>query len=103
MKQISGDIKKLIHYSKNGIMSKEIAVTKNSNITLFCMAKGTAMSEHTSIKEGLVYVVEGKGIFKLKGKEIKMLPGVFIFMEKKAVHSLKAEENTSFILSLCSC
>ncbi len=48
-----------------------------------------------------ILVVEGKGIFNLQGKDIKMLPGIFIYMKENTVHSLKAEENTSFILSLC--
>jgi quercetin dioxygenase-like cupin family protein len=29
-----------------------------------------------------------------------MKPGIFIYMEADAVHSLKAEENTTFILGL---
>ena len=64
------------------------------------MAKGAELGKHTSTKEGFIYVVEGKGIFNLEGKKIKMLPGVFIHMNNNAVHSLKAEKNTSFILSL---
>ena len=64
------------------------------------MAKGTEISEHTSTKEGTVYVIEGEGIFNLEGKDIDMKPGIFIFMKSNAVHSLKAKENTSFILSL---
>jgi len=43
---------------------------------------------------------EGKGIFNLEGTEIRMLPGAAIFMKKNAAHSLKAEENTSFLLLL---
>ena len=39
---------------------------------------------HKNIKEII------RGIFNLQGKDIKMLP----------VHSLKAEENSSFILTL---
>jgi quercetin dioxygenase-like cupin family protein len=66
------------------------------------MAKGTEISEHTSTKQGFVYVVEGKGIFNLGGENIIMSPGVFIYLKENAVHSLKAEENTSFILVLTS-
>ncbi|MEK6982979.1 MAG: hypothetical protein AABX33_00265 [Nanoarchaeota archaeon] len=33
------------------------------------MAQGTQMSEHTSTKEGFVYVVEGKGFLLLKAKK----------------------------------
>ena len=95
------NINKLIDYPEDGIVSKELVKTDKNNVTLFCMGKGTEISDHTSTKEGFVFVVEGKGIFTLEGEEIAMLPGVFIFMKKDAVHSLKAEENTTFILSLC--
>jgi len=70
------------------------------DVTLFCMAKDTNISDHTSTKTGFVYVLEGKGIFNLEGKDIEMVSGTFIPMNAGAVHSLKASENTSFILSL---
>ncbi len=93
------NIKELIQYSKDGILSKEIKKGK-MNVTLFCMAEGTEISDHTSTKEGFVYVIEGDGVFNLEGKEIEMKPGVLIYLEKEAVHSLKVRKNTSFILSL---
>ena len=95
------NINQLLEYPQAGILSKELVKTEKSNITLFCLAKGAEISEHTSTKEGFVYVIEGKGIFNLEGQDIAMSPGVFISMPRNAVHSLKAEENTSFILSLC--
>lgn len=94
------NIKKFINYSKKGILSKEITKEDEIDVTLFCMAKGTEISEHTSIKKGFVYVIEGKGIFNLEKEKIEMKEGTYIFLKKNAVHSLKAEENTSFILSL---
>lgn len=94
------NIKQMIEYPKEGILSKELAKTGKQDVNLFCMAKGTKMSEHTSTKQGFVYVLEGKGVFVLEGKDIEMLPGVFIFMNKNAKHSLSAKENTSFILAL---
>jgi nitric oxide dioxygenase len=66
------------------------------------MAKDTEMDEHTSTKQGFVYILEGEGIFTLEGKKIKMIPGEIIFMDNNAKHSLKAEENTAFLLSLVS-
>ncbi|MDO8622940.1 MAG: cupin domain-containing protein [archaeon] len=94
------NLKKQIEYPKKGIISKEILQNGKIDITLFCMAKGTEMSEHTSTKEGIVHVLEGNGIFNLEKKDIAMKEGVFIHMEKNAAHSLKAKENTSFLLSL---
>ena len=94
------NIKQLIEYSKQGIISKEVIKTDKANVTLFCMSAGTDISEHTSTKQGFVYVIEGKGIFNLEGKNIEMKEGTLIFMKEDAVHSLNAEENTSFLLML---
>ena len=94
------NIQNLISYSENGILSKIILKNQESQVTLFCMASGTDISEHTSTKQGYVHVIEGKGIFNLEMNDIKMLAGVIIRLEKNAKHSLIAEENTSFLLIL---
>ena len=94
------NILEMIEYPKEGVLSKEIIKDKKLNVTLFCMAKNTDISEHTSTKAGTVYVIEGNGIFNLQGKDIAMTEGVLIHMNANAVHSLKAIENTSFLLTL---
>ncbi len=66
------------------------------------MGTGTDISEHTSTKQGYVYVIEGKGSFNLEGTDIIMEPGTIINLTKNAKHSLVAEENTSFLLILCN-
>ena len=89
-----------IEYPQQGILSKDIIKNNKLNVTLFCMAEGTEISEHTSTKSGFVYVIEGKGNFKLQGKDIEMKAGVFIQMNENAPHSLKVSKHTSFILTL---
>ncbi|MBC8500144.1 MAG: cupin domain-containing protein [Nanoarchaeota archaeon] len=100
MIEASKNLKELIEYPGDGVLSKDVIRTDKLNVTLFCMAKGTSISEHTSTKQGTIYVIEGKGVFNLEGKDIPMLPGVFIHMKENAVHSLKADENMSFFLLL---
>ncbi|MFH1607939.1 MAG: cupin domain-containing protein [archaeon] len=94
------NIKELIEYPSEGILSKEIFKDGKVDVTLFCMAENEEISEHTSTRQGIIQVVEGKGIFNLEGEEIEMKPGVMIFMNANAVHSLKAEDKTSFVLTL---
>jgi len=94
------DLKEMIDYSNNGIISKVIEKNDIGDVTLFGMSKDTEISEHTSTKQGYVYVIEGEGIFNLEGEEIPMKPGVLIFMDANAKHSLSAKENTTFILIL---
>jgi len=94
------NITELIEYPTEGILSKDITKNDRLDVTLFCMAAGKEISEHTSTKLGYVHVLEGKGTFRLKGEDIVMMPGTFIYMEENAIHSLKAEENTAFLLVL---
>lgn len=89
-----------IEYPKSGILSKEILKNKKTDVTLFCMAQKTTISEHTSTQAGFVYVLDGSGTFLLAGKKIDMLPGVLIYMKENEIHSLKANKNTSFLLTL---
>lgn len=96
------NLKAMIEYPREGIISKVISKTGKKEVTLFSMAKGTEISEHTSTKEGMVYVLEGKGTFILRDNRIKMESGVIIFMDKNSPHSLEAEENTNFLLVLVS-
>lgn len=90
------NIKEKIIYSDQSILSKKIT----EEVTLFSMGAGTEISEHTSTKRGFVYVIEGKGIFKLEKENIEMKEGIFIPLKENQVHSLKAIENTSFLLLL---
>ncbi len=94
------NIKEMIEYPEKGVLSKEIVKNNKVDVSLFCMAAGTEIDEHTSTKQGCIYVIEGKGIFNLEGKDTEMKEGKFIFMEENVIHSLKADENTAFVLSL---
>ena len=94
------NLRDLIEYSKEGILSKSIIKNSKIDATLFCMAAGSEIDEHTSTKQGIIYVLEGNGIFNLEGKDIKMQENVLIQMNENAVHSLKAFQNTAFLLIL---
>ena len=94
------NLEKQLEYPKSGIFSKVLVKLDNKDATLFCMSKGSELSEHTSTKEGFVFVLEGEGLFVLSGKKIKMKKNVLIHMKKNEKHSLKAIKNTSFLLIL---
>ena len=94
---------KAIKYPESGILSQEIFKNEKVDVTLFCLARGAEISEHTSTKAGIVYVIEGEGLFNLAGKDIIMSPSTFIFMKEGTVHSLRADQNLTFILILCKC
>ncbi|MDO8529398.1 MAG: cupin domain-containing protein [bacterium] len=92
-----------IEYPSNGILSKKMEFENQPNgfeTTLFCMSSGSELSEHTSTRKGILYVLEGSGVFNLGKEKIKMLPGTLIHMKENTIHSLAAETKLSFILLL---
>ena len=99
-RSIVKDLTGMMEFPREGIFSKVIVKTEVSNHTLMCLAKGSDISEHTSTREAAVTVLKGKGTFILNGEKIRMEPGVFIFMPKDAPHSLSADEDLAFLLSL---
>src|SRR5512142_192942 len=86
-------LRDMIAYTPGSIVSK-VLEKERFNITLFCMAAGTDISEHTASKPATVHVIEGKGTFTLDGKKIAMNPGTLIVMGAGAKHALEAQENT---------
>ncbi len=90
----------LIEYPNSGILSKVLLKDNNSQYSLFCLAAGTEIDEHTSTRNAVISVVEGKGNLNLEGKDIALAPGVFVFMPANAPHALQAKENLAFVLIL---
>ena len=94
------NLQDLIEYPTSGILSKVLLKDKNSQYSLFCLAAGTEIDEHTSTRNAVITVVEGTGNLNLEGKDIALTTGVFIFMPANAPHAVQAQENLAFILAL---
>ena len=100
MEPFDDNLNNMMDFPKGGINSNVLAKTDKLNHTLMCLSKGTDIDTHTSTKNGCVYVVKGKGMFKLFDKDILMEPGTYIFMPANAPHSLKAESDLAILLCL---
>jgi|SRR3989344_2936845 len=96
----SKDLNKLINFPPEGIFSTVLTKTEGSSCTLMCLSKESSIDTHTSTKAGVIYVIKGKGKFKLFDEEIFMQNGTFIFMPKNSPHSLNAIEDLAIILLL---
>ena len=96
----SATFQDLIEYPSSGILSKVLLKDNNSQYSLFCLAAGTEIDEHTSTRNAVIMVVEGKGNLNLEGKNISLTPGVFVCMPANAPHALQADEKLAFLLIL---
>ncbi|OIO39221.1 MAG: cupin [Candidatus Omnitrophica bacterium CG1_02_49_10] len=100
MASVIKDLVSMMEFPKEGVLSKVLVKSQNTNYTLFCLGKGSDISEHTTTREASVTVLKGRGTFTLEGKNIKLEPGVFIYMPPDAPHSLKADEDLALLLTI---
>lgn len=96
----TSNLQELIQYPTSGISSQILLKDDNSQYTLLYLAAGKDINEHTSTRNGVITVVEGRGTIKLDGKDIDLIPGVFIFMPANMPHAIQAQENLAFLLAL---
>ncbi|GAB4353331.1 MAG: cupin domain-containing protein [Cyanophyceae cyanobacterium] len=87
-------------YPESGILSRVLWKSDRCQYTLFCLAAGTEISEHTAVRDGTVQVLAGSGVFTLNGEAIALAPGVFIAMAAHAPHAIAATSNLAFLLTL---
>lgn len=90
----------LIEFPEAGVLSKILLKDSYCQYTLFCLAAGTEISEHTSTRNATVQVLQGTGTLTLNGDPVSLAPGVFVFMPANAPHALQAKDNLAFLLTL---
>jgi len=96
----AANLQDLIEYPTSGVLSKVLLKDNNVQYSLFCLAAGTEIAEHTAIRNAFITVVAGKGNLSLEGKDIALVPGVLVFMPANAPHAVQAQENLAFVLAL---
>ncbi|RMF88121.1 MAG: cupin domain-containing protein [Nitrospinota bacterium] len=94
------ELTQLMEFPEGGILSRILVKTQSADYTLFCLAQGTEISEHTATRDAAVVVLKGRGRFTVAGEEIPVQAGTFLFMPAHAPHALRAEEDLAFLLIL---
>jgi quercetin dioxygenase-like cupin family protein len=89
-----------IEYPEAGILSKVLLKDNCCQYTLFCLAAGTEISEHTTTRNATVHVLAGQGELTFEGQVIILEPGTFVVIPAHAPHALNAAKNLAFLLIL---
>jgi quercetin dioxygenase-like cupin family protein len=91
------NLKESIDYSSDSIVSKQI-YKKESTITLFALDKNQTISEHKAPFDAAVYIIEGKGEFKIGDEKIIAEENDFFIMPANITHSVNATEKFKMML-----
>ena len=90
----------VIEYPQTGVKSKLLLEDANCRYMLMLIGMGMHIAEHTNPRNATVNVIEGQGVLTLEGKELVLEAGVFILIPATAHHSIAAETNLAFLLTL---
>lgn len=83
---------------RQGIASRVLARTAGGNLTLFAFDAGQELTEHTSLFDALVMVLEGSLAVTIDGKELTATPGTIVRMPSSVPHAVRAPERARMLL-----
>jgi len=89
-----------VGYQNGSIVSKQIIKKPNGNITLFAFDKDESLTEHTSLFEAVVYMVDGEMEIKIGGNPYSLKAGEMLVMPANIPHGLKASSKSKMLLTM---
>jgi len=91
-------LKDMINYENNSVVSRTIVEKNTGTITLFAFAENQGLSEHTAPFDALVYVFDGEAEIKIAGNPRHLKTGDLIIMPANKPHSVRAVKNFKMML-----
>jgi len=88
----------LLEYSDNSIVSKTVLDKSSGTITIFSFDAGQRLSEHTSVYDAVIQVIEGVAIVKIADRANEVPAGSLIVMPANVPHSVDAPGRMKMML-----
>ncbi len=96
------ELKYLIGYQDNSVVSKEILKKDSGSVTLFAFDINQGLSEHTAPFDALVQIIEGEAEVILSGQVYEVKDGQVIIMPANIPHAIKAKTAFKMMLVMIS-
>ena len=94
------DVKTLVEYSANSIVSKTLIDKKAGTITLFAFDAGQGLSEHTAPYDAVVQIVDGEAEITIGVNAIRASEGNMVVMPANIPHALQAIKRFKMLLTM---
>jgi quercetin dioxygenase-like cupin family protein len=98
LKAEATNLKDLIDYQADSVVSRTIIDKQAGTITLFAFDNGQGLSEHTAPYDALVYIIEGEAEVTINGKPLKLKQGELTIMPANQPHALTAVTKFKMLL-----
>lgn len=91
----------LVQYQSGSVVSRTVVDGEGGGVTLFAFAAGEGLSEHTSTRHALAYLLEGRARFCVGDQEMEAGAGDIVAMPANVPHALEALGDEGFKMMLC--
>lgn len=99
-KQAKLQLKDLVEYQENQVVSKTLVQNDAVSMTIFSFDKGEEISTHASGGDAMVTVLEGTGRFTVDGQVFILKEGETLIMPKDVPHAVYGEERFKMQLTV---
>jgi quercetin dioxygenase-like cupin family protein len=90
----------LVDYQSDSIVSRMLISKPQGNVTLFALAEGQTIAEHTTPYDAMVNVIEGEAEIVISGKTYNLAAGDVLIMPANDPHALKAQKSFKMLLTM---
>lgn len=90
----------LLDYQEGAIVSRTIVDQEAVTVTIFAVAEGQTISEHSAPHEALVQVLDGTATISVEDDSYEVIEGEGLVFPPDTPHALAAEVNFKMLLTM---
>jgi len=90
----------LLQYQSGSIISRVLLKNSGGTVTLFAVAKGEGLSEHTAPFDALVNVIEGEADIDIASQTFRVRQREILTLPANRPHAVKAVSNFKMLLTM---
>lgn len=94
------DLAEQLAYQEGAIVSRTLVDRETATVTLFAVAEGQRISEHTAPHEALLQVLDGTATVSIGEEEYTVNAGESLVFPAKEPHALAGEEAFKMLLTM---
>lgn len=94
------EMEELVEYQEGTIVSKELVKHDTGTITLFAVAEGQGISEHSAPFDAIAQIIDGEALIAIGGVDHAVSKGQMIIMPANIPHALKGNPSFKMMLTM---
>lgn len=94
------ELQECVDYQKGAIVSRTLVDGESATLTLFALAEGQSISEHSAPHQALLQVLEGTASVTVGGETHEVQAGESLVFPADVPHALEASEQFKMLLTM---